>query len=177
MNKPTLKVPINFKANLIEQLSLLKMFARKFTTEPEDIDDLVQDTVLKAMTFFDKYKNGTNLKGWLYVLMKNIYINNYRERSQHWKFTEIADISQLCFSAASNNKNGGEEKFIAKDIKKSLTKLPKIVSLPFELFVIGYKYHEIASSLQLPIGTVKTRIFVARSKMKNLLTDYQIARS
>ncbi|MEJ5995270.1 RNA polymerase sigma factor [Pedobacter sp. Du54] len=174
MDNPSITVSANFKINLIAQMPLLKKFAKKFTTEREDIDDLVQDTLLKAMTASDKYQSGTNLRAWLWVLMKNIYINNYRKHKQHQRISEIEKTISCHFSTCTSYKNGGEEKLINTDIKKAMNQLKPSLYLSIKPFVLGYKYKEIANSLHIPLGTVKTRIFEARTHLKSLLTPYHL---
>lgn len=173
MNLQTLQIPLSFKEKLTEEIFQLKRFARKFATDTQDVEDLVQDTILKAMLCFNRFQSGTNLKGWLYVLMRNIYINNYRKLNLYRKFTEVADDAQLSFSLVRVYKNGGEEDLAIKDIRNALKKLKPMESLPFEMFISGYKYHEIANRMKVPIGTVKTRIHVARTKLKCALKEYQ----
>jgi RNA polymerase sigma-70 factor (ECF subfamily) len=173
MNNPTLTITANFKNNLVAQMSTLKKFASKFTTELEDKDDLVQDTLLKAMIAADKYQNGTNLRAWLYVLMKNIYINNYRKQKQQQRFIETEDIALHHFSLTTTYKNGGEEKFVNNDIKEAMKQLKPNLYHSFEPFVLGYKYNEIAETLHIPLGTVKTRIFEARAELKSILAHYK----
>lgn len=176
MDNPILGIPSSFKDHLIAQMPLLKKFARKFTSELADMDDLVQDTLLKAMTSFEKYQRGTNLKAWLYVLMKNIYINGYRKLNQKRKFSTTTNIGRFYFSTLSSHENGGERKLIITDINTALEQLKSIFNRPLELFLMGYKYDEIASTLHLPIATVKTRIFVARTQLKSILADYKFRR-
>lgn len=166
-------IPSSFKDNLIAQMPVLKKFAKKFTPELADMDDLVQDTLLKAMISFEKYQRGSNLKAWLYVLMKNIYINGYRKLNQKRKFNNTTNVARFYFSTLSHHENGGERKLITTDINMALEQLKSIFNHPFELFLMGYKYDEIASSLHLPVGTVKTRIFVARTQLKSMLADYK----
>jgi RNA polymerase sigma-70 factor (ECF subfamily) len=175
MNELILDIPRSFKEKLSEETSLLKKFARKFATDTQDVEDLVQDTILKAMLCFNGFQKGTNLKGWLYVLMRNIYINNYRKLNLYRRFAEVADDAQLSFSTARVHLNGGEEGLSIKDIRNAINQLKPLESLPFELFISGYKYHEIATSIHVPIGTVKTRIHVARTKLKYALKEYQLA--
>lgn len=167
-----LKMPADFAERLVNEISLLKKFARKFTTDQEDLNDLVQDTILKAMTCFEKFQEGTNFKGWLFVLMRNIYINNFRRLNLYLQFAETLSV-QFNFSVNPYHSNGGEERLTNNDIKYALNSLKPIFHVPFARFMEGYQYHEIASELNVPIGTIKTRIHVARTTLKDLLKAYK----
>ena len=150
----------------------LQSFALNFTKDIEDANDLVQDTMLKAVTYYGKFKEGTNLKGWLFTIMKNTFINNYRRLVKtNALITKSDDISSanLHYSAA---KNTSESKFIIGDINKALSALQPEYYVPFVKYFEGYKYHEIAEMLEIPIGTVKTRIHVARQILKKYLKTY-----
>ncbi|KHJ36900.1 ECF RNA polymerase sigma factor SigR [Pedobacter glucosidilyticus] len=163
---------IEFNTLVMRQASSLKMYALHFTHDADDANDLVQDTMLKAITYYNKFKEGTNLKGWLYTIMKNTFINNYRRFVKINTFvtkTDEISSSQLSYSATVN---GGEPKFVMDDIKKALSKLQEEYYVPFTMYFEGYKYHEIADHLAIPIGTVKTRIHVARKLLKKSLKAY-----
>jgi RNA polymerase sigma-70 factor (ECF subfamily) len=163
---------IEFNTLVMRQASSLKMYALHFTHDADDANDLVQDTMLKAITYYNKFKEGTNLKGWLYTIMKNTFINNYRRFVKINTFvtkTDEISSSQLSYSATVN---GGEPKFVMDDIKKALSKLQEEYYVPFTMYFEGYKYHEIADHLDIPIGTVKTRIHVARKLLKKSLKAY-----
>jgi RNA polymerase sigma-70 factor (ECF subfamily) len=133
----------------------------------------VQDTLLKAVTYFKNFREGTNLKGWLYTIMKNTFINNYRRITKLNSFlTKEEEISpaNLMVSASYNQ---GENKFIADDIQNTMSNLTDDYYVPFNMYYEGYKYHEISEHLDIPIGTVKTRIHMARKTMKKKLTAYE----
>ncbi|HMI03226.1 MAG TPA: sigma-70 family RNA polymerase sigma factor [Pedobacter sp.] len=153
--------------------SCLETFAMKFTNDVEDANDLVQDTIIKAIRYHEMYKQGTNLRGWLYTIMKNTFINDYRRGSKRNALIQTSeDLSsfQLLGSAQTNK---GENKFIMEDINKALDKLQPEYSGPFLRYFEGYKYHEIAEELNIPIGTVKTRIHMARQILKEQLKMYR----
>ncbi len=162
-----------FNDMVLRQTSSLRMYALHFTHDADDADDLVQDTLLKAITYYNKFAEGTNLKGWLYTIMKNTFINNYRRITKiNTLVTKSDEISSanLYFSSTVNNAEG---KFILDDIKRALINLADEYKIPFTMYFEGYKYHEIADYLSIPIGTVKTRIHVARKLLKNQLKAYE----
>ena len=157
---------------VMRQASSLKMYALHFTHDADDANDLVQDTLLKAITYYNKFKEGTNLKGWLYTIMKNTFINNYRRFVKISSFVTKSDEISSANLVFSSTKNQGESKFIMDDIKLALSKLPEEYYVPFSMYFEGFKYHEIADHLTIPIGTVKTRIHVARKLLKKSLKPY-----
>ena len=164
---------LNFDSMITPYRAKLKAYAMGFTNDEENANDLMQDTLLKAITYYNKFKEGTNLKGWLYTIMKNTFINNYRRFVKISSFvTKTDDISssQLSYSATLN---GGEQKFVMDDIKSALSNLQEEYYVPFTMYFEGFKYHEIAEQLDIPIGTVKTRIHVARKSMKKTLSSYK----
>lgn len=161
-----------FNHQLHDYSSSLQSFALNFTKDTEDANDLVQDTMLKAVTYYDKFKEGTNLKGWLFTIMRNTFINNYRRSAKSTSLiTQSEDISSvnLHYSASHNT---AESRFVMADIDKALATLQPEYYIPFMKYFEGYKYHEIAEELDIPIGTVKTRIHVARGILKKYLKTY-----
>jgi len=163
---------IEFNTMVTRQSSSLKMYALHFTHDADDANDLVQDTLLKAITYYNKFKEGTNLKGWLYTIMKNTFINNYRRFMKISTFVTKSDEISSVNLVFSSTKNYGESKFIMDDIKLALNRLPGEYYVPFSMYFEGHKYHEIADHLGIPIGTVKTRIHVARKLLKKSLKPY-----
>jgi len=153
--------------------SSLRSHALNFTHDPDDANDLMQETLLKATRFFSKFEDGTNLKGWLFVIMKNTFINNYRKNQKTRNLTVQDDevsAANLHYSATSNGSVGS---FAMQDINKALNLIPKKYAAPFVRYFEGYKYHEIADEMQLPLGTVKTYIHEARTLLKRHLKQYQ----
>lgn len=166
-----------FNTLVVQHTDSLKVYALHFTRDDEDANDLVQDTVLKAVTYYGKFREGTNLKGWLYTIMKNTFINNYRRFVKTSSFVTKSDEISSANLVHSATRNEGENKFVMEDIKKAMAVLPDDYYIPFSMYFEGYKYHEISDHLQIPIGTVKTRIHVARRSMKQSLNVYKTNRA
>eukprot|EP01136_Pigoraptor_vietnamica_P004926 Opistho-1_new@35812 len=151
----------------------LKAYAMGFTNDEDNADDLLQDTLLKAFTYYGKFKPETNFRAWLFTIMKNTFINNYRRNARVQRVVSTEDeisSNQLMHSASRNN---GELKFINDNISKALKTLPDNLYDPFMRYFEGYKYHEIAEEFNMPIGTVKTRIHYARMHLKKYLKVYE----
>lgn len=151
----------------------LRAYALGFTNDEDNADDLLQDTLLKAFTYFGKFKPETNFRAWLFTIMKNTFINNYRRNARVQRVVSTEDeisSNQLMHSAS---RNYGELKFINDDISKALKTLPDNLYDPFMRYFEGYKYHEIAEEFNMPIGTVKTRIHYARMHLKKYLKVYE----
>jgi RNA polymerase sigma factor (sigma-70 family) len=162
-----------FTSTLAEHDSAMRIFAMKFTQDLDNANDLVQDTMVKAIRHFDQFEGNTNIKGWLFTIMRNTFINSYRKGARTRDMvTQAEDITyeNLAYSATSNE---AENDFVMGDIKGALAKLPLQFSVPFVRYVEGYKYHEIADELKIPLGTVKTRIHEARKHLSKMLKTYK----
>jgi RNA polymerase sigma factor (sigma-70 family) len=163
---------LSLDLQICEHKSSLDLFARKFTNDLDDANDLVQDTMIKAIKYASMFKEGTNLRAWLFTIMKNTFINGYKKDSRKNSLMDTTDdltSAQLKRSAATNL---GENKFMMDDINGAMKGLQPEYSTPFLMYFEGYKYHEIAEELKIPIGTVKTRIYMARQILKNNLKMY-----
>jgi RNA polymerase sigma factor (sigma-70 family) len=162
-----------FTSTLAEHDSAMRIFAMKFTQDLDNANDLMQDTMVKAIRHFDQFEENTNIKGWLFTIMRNTFINSYRKGARTRDMvTQAEDITyqNLAYSATSNE---AENDFVMGDIKGALAKLPLQFSVPFVRYVEGYKYHEIADELNIPLGTVKTRIHEARKHLSKMLKTYK----
>lgn len=163
---------IEFNHRIASLKDTLELFTRRFTKDQEESEDLIQDTVLKALTYRDKFKQNTNLKGWLYTIMRNTFINNYR-KAQRAKTTHD-DTKELYYLNVpdSHTFNSPDSSYEYKDIVNCMNGVKKDLLVPFKMHVDGYKYHEIAETLDIPIGTVKNRIFHARKEIQKKLVAY-----
>jgi RNA polymerase sigma-70 factor (ECF subfamily) len=159
--------------NLVqEEYFKLRNFALKLTHDKEDANDLVQETVFRAMKYEDKFEHGTNLKGWLYTIMKNIFINHYRRVVNSKIFSDDTDKQFYINSAKSSNANQAENDLGVEEIMEAINALSENLRTPFMMSYNGFKYEEIAETLKIPLGTVKIRIHMARQKLKAQLTHF-----
>lgn len=161
-----------FNSNLIEMKSNLQRFAMSLTADRDSALDLVQDTYLKAFTYKDKFVDYTNLKAWVFTIMKNTFINNYR---RNVKENTIIDGTQDLYYLNMPHDKGfisPESEYSEREIEKAIDSLNDDFRIPFRMHLEGYKYHEIADKLGLKIGTVKSRIFFTRQKLMLALKDY-----
>ena len=164
---------VEFNHQIASLQDTLELFTRRFTKDQEESEDLIQDTVLKALTYRDKFKKNTNLKGWLYTIMRNTFINNYR-KAQRARTTHD-DTKELYYLNVEDTHtfNSPDSTYEYKDIMKCVNGIKEDLQIPFKMHVEGYKYHEIAEHLEIPIGTVKNRIFHARKEIQNKLVAYR----
>ncbi len=163
---------IEFNQAVQNQYKPLRGYALKLVQNVEDANDLVQETVLKAFKNQDKFAAGTNLKGWLYTIMKNIFINNYRRMVNGKIYSDDTENQFFINSYSPRIPNGGESRMVLGDIEKALNELNDNLRVPFLMSYNGYKYEEIAQSLSIPLGTVKIRIHNARKKLQESLSVY-----
>lgn len=145
----------------------LRAFAYNLTKDDEEAKDLYQETAFRAMTNRDKFRVGTNLKAWLFTIMKNIFINNYRKKSKANTIIDKTDNLFFLNSGSIAIDNGAGTNILMKELKDMIKSLDDSIRVPFEMHYIGYKYQEIADYLSLPLGTVKSRIFFARKELKH----------
>jgi RNA polymerase sigma-70 factor (ECF subfamily) len=162
-----------FNNNLIRLKSNLQRFAMSLTSDRDSALDLVQDTYLKAITFKDKFVDYSNLKAWVFTIMKNTFINNYR---RNIKENTIIDGTQDLYYINMPYDKGSispESSYAEAEIEKAIDSLEDDFRIPFRMHIEGYKYKEIADKLNLKIGTVKSRIFFTRQKLMLVLEDYK----
>ena len=162
----------DFNEVLLENADFLKPFAINLTRDTEAANDLYQETLYKALANKEKYNVGTNIKAWLFTIMRNIFINDYRRKSkQKTIFDNTANDYLINLKQASVN-NAAESELRMKEIQSAIHQLPEIFKVPFQLYFDGYKYQEIADVLAEPLGTVKSRIHFARKLLKERLTRH-----
>ena len=157
----------------LNQLSKsLRPFALRLTKDSEDANDLLQETMLKAFTNRDKFNEGTNLKAWLYTIMKNTFITNYQRLMRRNTFIDNTENLHFINSPDSVTDNLAYSEFALTDIGNAIDALDETYRTPFIMHYRGFKYHEISERLKIPIGTVKNRIHIARKELKDKLIQY-----
>ena len=160
---------IQFQGKILSIQKNMFSFAMMLTSNRYDAEDLLQETTLKVLDNKDKYIENVNFKGWVMTIMRNIFINNYRKelRSQII-IDQTGDIHHLNIPEDSRWENP-EETITIKEIKFIINSLNDDLRVPFSLYLDGYKYNEISEKLELPLGTIKSRIFFARRELQRNL--------
>lgn len=164
---------LEFSYSLSQMTKSLKPFAMKLTKDTDDANDLLQETLMKAYNNRDKFSEGTNLKAWLYTIMKNTFITNYQRMVRRGTFIDTTDNLHFINSSDTRIENRASGNFALKDINEAIDKLEDVYKTPFMMYFRGFKYHEIADRLEIPIGTVKNRIHIARKQLKEKLRTYR----
>ncbi len=163
----------SFINKLLGLQSNLMSFAYQLTSNREAAEDLVQDTTLKVLDNEEKYVDNVNFKGWVLTIMRNIFINNYR---RNVRSATIIDTTEDLYHLNISQESGletPEGTFATKEISKAINEFSDDYKVPFSMYVAGYKYSEIAEHMNLPLGTVKSRIFFARKRLQETLKDYR----
>ena len=162
----------DFDKKIAGELLPLRNYALSLTHDMDDTKDLVQETILKAYRYRAKFQEGTNLRGWLYTILKNSFINNYRRDMKRNTFLDSTDNSYFIDLPSHKIDNDAETKFIRKDLDHAIDDLAFDLRVTFKLNTEGYKYHEIADVLNEPLGTIKSRIHFARKLLKTQISNY-----
>ena len=162
----------SFRNNLTALQANLLNFAYMLTNNRDDAHDLLQDTMLTALDNEEKYAEGTNFKGWVFTIMRNTFINNYRRGVRNATVVDTTDNLYL-LNLGESTIESPEESYSAAEISKAINEFSDEYRIPFSMHVQGYKYNEIAEKMNLPLGTVKSRIFFARKKLQERFSDYR----
>ncbi len=163
---------LEFNQLLLQNADFLKPFAVNLTRDTEAANDLYQETLYKALANRDKYNVGTNIKAWLFTIMRNIFINDYRRKAKQKTIFDNTPNEFLINQKQATVGNAAESDMRIKEINKAIEGLPEIFKTPFILYFDGYKYNEIAEVLQEPLGTIKSRIHFARKLLKEQISRY-----
>jgi RNA polymerase sigma-70 factor (ECF subfamily) len=169
----------DFEEEIVPHLDAMYNFALRLTSDPSDAEDLVQDTIVKAYRFFSSYEKGTNAKAWLFRILKNSYINNYRKKSKQPNQVDYDEVSTFyeTIRAERTDTSDLEDKMfrdlIDDDISQALEELPEDFRTVVLLCdVEGFTYEEIANMLDVPIGTIRSRLHRGRNLLKAQLQEY-----
>ncbi len=168
----------DFNAEIIPHLDATYNYALRLTTDPNDAEDLLQDSIVKAFRFFSSFQKGTNARAWLYRIVKNSYINNYRKASRQppkVDYDEVATYYETIRSEQSDTTDLQAQFYRSEyddDFKKALDDLPEDFRTPLLLCdVEDFTYEEIANMLDVPIGTVRSRLHRGRNLLKDKISQ------
>ena len=165
---------INFTQEISNLEKVLNNFAFKLTRSREDSKGLYQETAYRALVNQDKFRVGTNLKAWLFTMMRNIFINDYRKKIKKNTILDSTDNQFYLNSGGPAILNGADSAMMMDELEELVNKLDDSTRIPFMMHYYGYKYQEIAEQLDLPLGTIKSRIFFARRELKkSVLANYK----
>jgi RNA polymerase sigma-70 factor (ECF subfamily) len=160
---------IEFNHQINQLHGTLEIYTHRFTRNSDDSKDLVQDTILKALIYKDKFKKNTNLKGWLYTIMRNIFINDYRKKKRNNTHLDDTEEQYHLNIPETYTHHLPISNLEYEEMYSTINQLRPDLKEPFKMHIEGYKYHEISEKLEIPIGTVKTRIFYARKEITSQL--------
>lgn len=168
---------LQFNSALLRLHDKLFYYAYSLTSNTDNAQDLLHETFLKALTYRDKFVPNTNFNAWIYTIMRNTFINDYRrnEKAKQTFKDSNADVLQRVENRA--NYVSPETLFNSNDIIKRINLLDDEYKVPFNMFLEGYKYWEIAKTLGIPLGTVKSRIHFARKKLEKSLSEFATNRN
>lgn len=161
-----------FNNLLVDNADFLKPFAVNLTKNSESANDLYQETLYKALANSEKYNSGTNIKAWLFTIMRNIFINDYRRNAKRKTILDNTPEDYLINMRQVSIANTAESSLREKEINTAIEGLPETFKVPFRLYFEGYKYQEIAEYLEEPLGTIKSRIHFARKLLKEQIRRY-----
>ncbi len=163
---------VEFQTKLVSLESSLERFAYSLTLNREDAKDLVQETFLKALMYRDKFVQNDNFKAWIYTIMKNTFINNYRRNVRQNTHRDQTKEGYYLSHPKASGYDDPDSTLSTKELTATIESLDEEFRLPFQLHHAGFKYKEIAEMLNLNIGTVKSRIFFSRKKLMEQLKDF-----
>lgn len=179
LNKDEERKQRDFNREIIPHLDTLYNFALRLTADPNDAEDLVQDTIVKAYRFFSSYEKGTNAKAWLFRILKNSFINNYRKVAKKPQEVDYDEVSSFYESIRAERTDTSDlerimfRELIDDDLSRALQRLPEDFRTVVLLCdVEGFTYEEIANMLDVPIGTIRSRLHRGRNLLKTQLLEY-----
>lgn len=157
-----------------DNYSALLNFAKKLTKDANDAEDLLQETAMKAFKSFHTFRLGTSFKSWSFTILKNTFISNYRRKRRNGVVNTPVEDMAFAIEHIHTVNNNAYSDIRTNEINECISDLTEKSKVPFVMYVTGYQYNEIAESLDLPIGTVKSRINFARKKLKEMMLEKNI---
>lgn len=164
---------IKLNKHLLDVQNDLFRFAFRLTKNRNDASDLLQETSLKVLDNHDKFAEETNFKAWTFTLMRNIFINNYRKTVREQTFVDQTDNLYHLNIPQNSGFDSPEGSYTIAEITRAINSFSNEYRQPFAMHVAGFKYETIAQEMNLPLGTVKSRIFFARKRLQQILKDYK----
>lgn len=161
----------NFEKELLGVQDELFRFAYKLTANREKAEDLLLDTLLKAMLHKESYNKNTNFKGWLFIIMRNTFINGYRAEVGHTRLYISSDPAYYSRIMDESRTEEVDKNYDLEKIRNAIKSVPESHFIPFEMYLSGFKYREIAERTGVSLGTIKSRIFHCRKKLKAILAE------
>jgi RNA polymerase sigma-70 factor (ECF subfamily) len=162
-----------FELQLVALQPNMRNFAYSLTLNREEAEDLLQETSLKVLDNEAKFTENVNFKGWVLTIMKNIFINNYRKLVYNKTVPDTTENLHYLNTIQNSGFDSPEGSFAVGEITNTIAAFPAEYRRPFAMHIQGYKYEEIAEQMHLPLGTVKSRIFLARKRLQEELKDYK----
>lgn len=160
-----------FHQQLVEEQGMLLQYAYSLTKDLAEAEDLVQETALRALHKHRQFVKDVNFKGWLTTIMRSIFINTYQNRSRYWRYVDKNIDPMEVSIPAQGSYFAPDDAFHLSEIRGAIDRLGENARIPFKMYLDGYKYNEIAQELEVPIGTVKSRIFLARKELQKSLDE------
>lgn len=162
-----------FQAKLLEIQNNMLNFAYTLTSNRDDAYDLLQDTTLKVLDNEEKYVDNVNFKGWVFTIMRNLFINNYRKASRKSTVSDTSEDLYLLNLPQDSGYETPDGSMAVQEIHRVIDSFSDDYRVPFSMHLSGYKYAEIAEHTGLPLGTVKSRIYFARQRLQTQLKDFR----
>ena len=156
-------------------ISALKSFAVSLAPSPVDAEDLVQETLIKALRHFERFDPERSFKNWAFTILKNTFISKYNRKKKMSEVNLPFEDCEFAISSHAKVNNQADSNLHLSEIKECVAMLSENVRIPFEMYVEGYKYNEIAAHLDVPMGTIKSRINYARKKIQQNLVNFGLA--
>lgn len=164
---------ITLEKELLSVRPKLSVYAKQLTNCIEDAEDLVQETMYKILTNASKFVTEQNFKGWAYTILRNIFINEYRREAKRKQINDITPNDYFLNLTTLYSQESPEDVISEKEIKDVINEYPDELKEPFNYYIRGFQYQEIAEKLNIPLGTVKSRIYFARKKLQKDLKDFR----
>lgn len=163
----------SFESRLIALQRNMLNFALTLVSDLDEAQDLVQEATVRALVNKDKYYDNVNFKGWVFTIMRNLFVNNYRRSVRNHTAPDQTDGLFYLNTCQDSGLDTPEGAYTIAEIYKAIDSFSDDYRIPFSMHIAGYKYEEIAARMNLPLGTVKSRIFFARKHLQRLLKDYR----